>query len=127
MLLPGSDPDYEILLTTHVCHPSMANDNCSGIAVLTELGRLLANVEHRYSYRLLFIPGTIGSLTWLSLNEPDIARIAHGIVLTGLGDPGPLTWKRSRRGNAVVDRAAACALEHSGLPYEHRRLLTLRL
>ncbi len=110
--LPGDEPG-EILLTTHVCHPSMANDNSSGIAVLTELGRLLSGVRRRHSYRLLFIPGTIGSITWLARNADRVDRIRHGLVLTGLGDPGPMTYKRSRRGDAIVDRAATHVLSHT--------------
>jgi aminopeptidase-like protein len=105
-VLPGAQ-DREILLTTHVCHPRLANDNCSGIAVLAALGRRLADRPRRYTYRLLFIPGTIGSLTWLARNEHRLEAIAHGIVVAGVGDPGPLTYKRSRHGTAAVDRAAA--------------------
>jgi aminopeptidase-like protein len=112
LFLPGTGGDAEILLTTHVCHPSMANDNCSGIAVLTELGRLLSEAPRRHAYRLLFIPATIGSITWLARNESNVDRIRHGVVLAGLGDPGELTYKRSRRGNADVDRAAAYVLAH---------------
>jgi aminopeptidase-like protein len=115
--LEGSDDSAEVLLTTHVCHPSLANDNCAGMAVLTELGRLLCRVEHRYTYRLLFIPATIGSIAWLALNEANLDRIKHGIVLVGLGDRAPLTYKRSRRGDATIDRAAAHVLVHSGVPH----------
>jgi aminopeptidase-like protein len=120
VLLPGADREPEVLLTTHVCHPSLANDNCSGIALLTELGRLLASESRRLSYRLLFIPGTIGSITWLAQNESRTRRIAHGIVLTGVGDSGPLTWKRSRRADTVIDRAAEHVLKASGASFEVR-------
>ncbi len=113
-LLEGIENTAEILLTTHVCHPSLANDNCSGMALLAEVGRLLASTEHRYSYRLLFIPGTIGSITWLARNEMHLNRIRHGIVLAGVGDRGPLTYKRSRREDAIVDRAATHTLRHAG-------------
>ena len=115
VLLPGEEPG-EILLTTHVCHPSMANDNCTGIAVLAELGRLLSGVQRRHSVRLLFIPGTIGSISWLARNADRVEHIRHGLVLTGLGDPGPLTYKRSRRGDTLVDRAAAHVLAQGDEP-----------
>lgn len=118
LVLPGAGGDGEILLTTHVCHPSMANDNCSGIAVLTELGRLVSAAPRRHAFRVLFIPGTIGSIVWLARNEANVDRIRHGIVLTGLGNPGPITYKRSRRGNAEVDRATAYVLSQLG--GEHR-------
>jgi aminopeptidase-like protein len=112
-LLPGEVAD-EVLLTTHVCHPSLANDNLSGIALLTQLGELLAETRRRFSYRLLFIPGTIGSLAWLARNEAELHRIKAGLVVACVGDSAGLTYKRSRRGDALVDRAAAYVLRGSG-------------
>ncbi|MDQ3671852.1 MAG: DUF4910 domain-containing protein [Actinomycetota bacterium] len=98
--------DDEVLISTHICHPSLANDNLSGIVLATELASALADHERRLSYRFLFIPGTIGSLAWLSRNEDIESRVAGGFVVTCVGDSGPLTYKRSRRGDALVDRAA---------------------
>jgi aminopeptidase-like protein len=113
-LLPG-DSEREVLLSTHVCHPSLCNDNLSGIAVMTELARALqARPPRRYSYRFLFIPGTIGSITWLALNE---VRIDHGLVAANLGDPGKFHYKKSRRGNAELDRAVLSILRSSGEPF----------
>ena len=106
LVIPGTTAD-EVLLTTHVCHPSMANDNVSGIVVLTELGRRLAARRRRFTYRLLFIPGTFGSITWLATHRDVVPRIRHGLVLTGLGDASPLHYKQSRRGATDIDRAAA--------------------
>jgi aminopeptidase-like protein len=112
--LPG-DEEREVLLSTHVCHPSLANDNLSGIAVMTWLAQELANREQRrYSYRFLFIPGTIGSITWLARNEERAGRIAHGLVAANLGDPGAFHYKRSRRGNAEIDRIVTAVLKASG-------------
>ena len=117
-LIPGRVDD-EVLLTAHVCHPSLANDNLSGIALLAFLGaQLRAAGPLRLSYRLLLIPGTIGSITWLARNEHRVGRIRHGLVLSGAGDPGPCTYKRSRRGDAEVDRAAAHVLAGSGDAYQ---------
>jgi aminopeptidase-like protein len=113
VLLDGETSE-EVLLTTHVCHPAMANDNASGIALLTELGSILSQARRRYTYRLLFIPGTIGSLTWLSRNESVLDRIAHGVVVTGVGAPGPLVYKRTRHGDRVVDRASALVVSRRG-------------
>ena len=62
--LPGERSD-EILISCHVCHPSLCNDNLSGIAVAVQLAQTMAARPRRYSYRFLFIPGTIGSITWL--------------------------------------------------------------
>jgi aminopeptidase-like protein len=115
-LVEGQSPD-EVLVSCHVCHPSLANDNLSGIAVASRLARLLAKGPRpRYSYRFLFIPGTIGSITWLARNEDRLDRIRHGLVLSGLGDPGGFTWKRSRRGDTAIDRAVAHVLGRSGRP-----------
>ena len=99
--------DDEVLLSTHVCHPSLANDNLSGIVLLTELGAALAELSRRLSYRLLFVPGTIGAISWLARNEDRLGHVAAGLVVACVGDRGVLTYKRSRRGDAVVDRAGA--------------------
>lgn len=112
-LLPGESPE-EILLCAHVCHPSLANDNLSGLALLALLGRYLAAVPRRWSYRFLFAPVTIGAITWLARNEANLARIRDGLVVTLVGDPGPPTYKQSRRGNARIDRAFAHVLRHAG-------------
>ena len=113
----------EVLISCHGCHPSLANDNLSGLVVAQRLARLLAEVETRLSYRFLIVPGTIGAITWLARNESAVGRIRHGLVLTCLGDPGALTYKRSRRGDAVVDRAVAHVLattrdEHRVVPFD---------
>ena len=119
LLLTGETSD-EILISCHCCHPSLANDNLSGIALATELARFLGQRRHRYSYRFLFLPGTIGSITWLSRNEQNVSRIRHGLVVACVGDPGPLHYKKSRRGDAEIDRAVVHVLKHSGK--EHRVL-----
>jgi aminopeptidase-like protein len=112
-LLKGASAQ-EVLVSCHACHPSLANDNLSGVSVAAFLARHLAQVPLRYSYRFLFIPGTIGSIAWLSLNEERALAIRHGLVLTCIGDRGDFTYKKSRRGNAEIDRAVAHVLEHSG-------------
>ena len=114
--LPGRVED-EVLLSCHICHPSLANDNLSGIAVAIQLAQYLQTLEHHYSYRFLFIPATIGAITWLQLNQANVDKIRHGLILTLLGDAGPSTYKRSRRGNAEIDRAVAHVLQHSGQPH----------
>jgi aminopeptidase-like protein len=107
----------ECLISCHVCHPSLCNDNLSGIAVATSLAQKIASRTRQFSYRFLFIPGTIGAITWLALNEAAASRIRHGIVLSGLGDRSPLSYKRSRQGNAEIDRAMECILRDSGRQY----------
>lgn len=112
-LLPGASPE-EILLSVHSCHPSLANDNLSGMVVATLAARRLAEQPRRHTIRVLFIPGTIGSITWLAQHQEAATRIRHGLVLSCLGDPGPSTYKHSRRGDALVDRAARHVLRLAG-------------
>ena len=115
--LPGSSAE-EVLVSCHVCHPSLCNDNLSGIALSTFLAKHLRERALRYSYRFIFIPGTIGAITWLALNESTASRIRHGLVVANVGDAGIMHYKKSRRGFAEIDRAAAHVLEHSGKPHE---------
>jgi len=112
-VLPGISTD-EILISIHSCHPSLANDNLSGMAVGAFLARSLADQPRKHTFRFLFIPGTIGSITWLAQHHGETRRIRHGLVLSCLGDRGKSTYKRSRRGNAMVDRAAAHVLRVGG-------------
>ncbi len=116
LVLPGELPD-EVLISTHVCHPSLANDNLSGLLLTAFLARELASAPRRYTYRFLFVPGTIGSITWLALHTEQARRIKHGLVAACVGDPGQLHYKRSRRGDAEIDRIVACVLAESGEPY----------
>ena len=109
--LPGQASD-EVLISCHVCHPSLANDNLSGLTVATFLARFLSGRDLRYSYRFLFIPGTIGAITWLGRNKEAAGRVSHGLVLTCIGDNGEFHYKKSRRGNAEIDRAAGHVLRH---------------
>src|SRR6185369_325822 len=112
-LLKGSSAQ-EALVSCHACHPSLCNDNLSGVTVAAFLAKHMAQVPLRYSYRFLFIPGTIGSIAWLSLNEDRARAIRHGLVLTCIGDRGNFTYKKSRRGNAEIDNAVEHILKHSG-------------
>jgi len=113
LLLPGRSRE-EVLFFTHICHPSLANDNTSGMAVATALAEWLAREPRRFTYRLVFAPGTIGSLTWLRRNEPRLSRVRHALVLALLGDPGALTYKRSRRDTSEIDEIAAYVLAGEG-------------
>ncbi|MDR8407479.1 DUF4910 domain-containing protein [Nonomuraea sp. 3-1Str] len=109
-VLPGELPD-EVVVSCHVCHPSLANDNLAGIAVATALAtRLAAMPGRRYTYRFLFMPGTIGAITWLALNRDRVGLVRHGLTLACAGDRGQLTYKRSRRGDAGIDRAVTHVL-----------------
>lgn len=133
IFLPG-ESDTEVLVSSHVCHPAMANDNLSGITVAAELAHVLAQLPtRRLSYRFVFAPGTIGSLVWLSRNAAALPRIGHGLVLTGLGGPGPLTYKATRRGDRsiddaarhVVSRAAGELIDYAPWGYDERQFNSL--
>jgi aminopeptidase-like protein len=129
VFLPGAT-EREVLLSAHICHPSLANDNCSGLVVLTLLARVLAGRRNRFGYRFLFAPGTIGALCWLAGNEERLGRIDHGLVVSCVGDGGGPVYKRSRRGDATIDRvmeAVRCAgrkvtmLDFSPYGYDERQ------
>jgi aminopeptidase-like protein len=109
--------DEDVLISCHCCHPSLANDNLSGIAVAVALARALRDRKTRYGYRFVFAPATIGPIVWMATQPDSAARVRHGLVLACLGDPGASTYKRSRRGDALIDRAAEHVLASSGQPY----------
>ncbi len=99
--------DAEFLLTTHVCHPALANDNLSGVVLLWALAKTLATQQLTHTFRLLWSPGTLGPLCWLARNIDTLGRVEHGLVVSCVGDPGPLRYKRSRQGDAQIDRASS--------------------
>ncbi len=113
--LHQGETEDEFLLSAHVCHPSLANDNCSGVALLTHLAKRMAGLRTRYSYRFLFAPGTIGAITWLARNEEHSQRIKHGLIVSMVGDGGGPTYKKSQRGSTTIDRAVIHTIRHSGL------------
>lgn len=108
----------EVLISCHTCHPSLCNDNLSGIVLAAFLAKHLSQKSLRYSYRFLFIPGTIGSISWLCQNESHVSKIKHGLVAACLGDTGKFTYKKSRQGCAEIDRAVINVLRDSGNVYE---------
>lgn len=114
--VPGEIED-EVLFFAHTCHPSLCNDNLSGIVLAACLARHLRSIKPRYTYRFVFAPSTIGSITWLSINAARLQRIKHGLIMAVLGDAGNMTYKKSRRGDAVIDRAVQHVLYHKREPY----------
>jgi aminopeptidase-like protein len=118
-VIPG-ETDDEVLFSCHTCHPSLCNDNLSGVALCTFLARRLQEQQPRYTYRFVFVPGTIGAITWLARNEAHTDRITHGLVVACVGDPGAFHYKRSRRDDAEIDRVVQYVLEQSSEPFDVR-------
>ena len=129
-LIPGETEDT-CLVFTHTCHPSLFNDNLSGIVVSAFLGQWLSRRNNRYTYRLVFAPGTIGSLAWLDRNEQQLHLIKSGLVLGLLGVGSQFLYKRSRTGRAEIDMAveswiqvespASTAVDYSPWGYDERQ------
>lgn len=111
--LPGRIKD-EILITCYTCHPSLCNDGLSGPVIATFLAKYLEKMELKYSYRFLFIPETIGAITWLSTNEDKVKNIKFCSVITCGGDSGKSTYKKTLQGNSEIDRAFINVLKYSG-------------
>ncbi len=109
--------EQKVLLFAHTCHPSLGNDNLSGMVLLAELANILAQMSLRYTYHFVFAPATIGSITWLSQNEHELDQIKHGLVASVVGDAGDIHYKKTRSERAAIDRAAEHVLKHCGEPY----------
>jgi aminopeptidase-like protein len=119
-VVPGATED-EILISAHTCHPSLCDDNLTGLAISAWLARAFSQAggpRPRYTLRFLYAPGTIGAITWLHHNRDRVARVRHGLTLTCLGDAHPFTFKKTVFGDADIDRAVACVLKHSGLAHQ---------
>ena len=120
--LPGTS-SQEVLISTHICHPSLCNDNLSGIAVAAHLAKSLQGRKHKYSYRFLFLPVTIGAITWLARNEEAVGNIRYGLVASNLADQGGFTYKKSRSGRAGIDRIVEYVLRTSNVRHEIREFV----
>jgi aminopeptidase-like protein len=117
LLIPGTTPD-EFVLSCHICHPHMANDNLSGLYLAVRIFSWLSSRQNRLSYRLILAPGTIGAICWLFHNQHlATTRIKHGLIATCVGDSGPLHYKQSRDGNATIDQVALATLRQLRLPH----------
>lgn len=113
--IPGRT-DREIVLSAHTCHPSLVNDNLTGIAVAAAMGRhLLGTDPGRYGFRIIFAPATIGSIAWLAQNTDAVERIQAGLTLVCLGDAAPLTYKRTVFGDAQIDRIASHVVSEASI------------
>lgn len=111
VIIPGKTNE-EIFISTYVCHPSMANNELSGPVVTTALLQWIKTLDRKYTYRVVFIPETIGSIAYLSQNlEAMKARIKAGFVMTCIGDNKTYSYMPSRYGNTLADKAAKHVLK----------------
>lgn len=119
LLIPG-ESEKEIFFSTYVCHPSMGNNELSGPMVTTFLAKYIREMKNRkYSYRFIFIPETIGSITYLSRNLPTLKeRVIAGYNLSCVGDDNQYSYLPSRKGNTLSDRAAIHVLKHCRPEYK---------
>lgn len=114
LLIPGKT-EKEIFLSTYICHPSMANNELSGPVVATHLARWIASKSRHYSYRIIFIPETIGSITYLSRNLKTLKKnVVAGFNISCIGDEGHYSYVATRYGNTLADQVASHALELRG-------------
>lgn len=110
-LIPGHQRD-EIIFASYICHPSMVIDNLSSVATLAYLSDIISREPRKYSYRLLFLPETIGSIAWLSgRNSSDLQKIRAGLVFSCLGGDAEYTYKCSPHQNSIIDSAVFKALD----------------
>lgn len=117
LFVPG-EIEKEILISTYICHPSMANDNLSGPVLTTFLAKEIMKTKRHYSYRFIFIPETIGALVWLSQNENNLWRIKAGLVVTCVADPGNMTYKKTKMGNSYIDKVVEKVLVDREQPFK---------
>lgn len=113
-LLPGRS-QKEILISCYICHPSMANDSLSGVVITAFLARYLTNLKDRHwSYRIVFVPETLGAIAYCALNEKKMREIDMGLVITTAGGPGRMGYKQSWNPHHPINRMVEDVFHESG-------------
>ena len=122
-IIPGAT-SKEIFISTYICHPSMANNELSGPVVVTMLAKWIASEPRRYAYRIIFIPETIGSITYLSRNLESMKKnIVAGFNLTCVGDERAYSYLPSRNGSTLADKVALNILRFKHPDFRHHSFL----
>ncbi len=124
VLIPGQSEE-EIFFSTYVCHPSMGNNELSGVCVATALAKYLLSLsERKYSYRIIFIPETIGAITYLQKNLAELKqKVQAGFVITCVGDERVYSYLESRKSDTLADIVAQHVLKHLHPDYIHYTFL----
>lgn len=107
----------EFLFSTYCCHPSMANDNVSGMVGAVLLYRALRDRRRRHGYRFVIAPETIGAITYLAHHGAELANVAGGFVLSCMAGPDPLGYKETFHGDHLIDRSTRLAFRDAGLDF----------
>lgn len=116
LVIPGKH-DSEILISTYICHPSLANDNLSGIALTTFLAKWLLGKSRNFTYRIIFAPETIGTITYLFTHFNEIKRVLCGLNVTCVAGPGPFGYKQTFQKDHTIDRAVRLYFRDSGTSF----------
>ena len=116
LVLPG-DSDKEILISTYICHPSMANDNLSGVLLSAFLARQLVNNKRKYGYRFVWVPETIGAIAYCAHNEHDLKKIETGLVITTVGGSGRFGYKQSFQRSHIINQLVEEVFDENNIEY----------
>ena len=117
VLIPGRSPQ-EILLSCYICHPSMANDSLSGVLLTAFLARFISELKDRHwSYRIVFVPETIGAVAYCAQNEAAMKRIDMGLVISTVGGPGKFGYKQSFDPAHPITAMIEAVLEEAGVEF----------
>tara|TARA_R110001606_G_scaffold399308_1_gene584603 strand:+ start:9875 stop:11158 length:1284 start_codon:yes stop_codon:yes gene_type:complete len=123
IIIPGRE-QTEVMLSTYICHPSMGNNEMSGVAVATALARWLQSAPRRHTYRIIFVPETIGSIIYLSKHLAHLKKhLISGFVLTCMGDERTYSLMPSRTGKTLADRVALHSLKQLESGFDHYSFL----
>jgi aminopeptidase-like protein len=118
VLIPGKSK-REILISCYICHPYMANDGVSGMLLTAFLAKYISSLPSRnWSYRIIFVPETIGAITYLHENRANVGHVEAGLEITTIGGPGGFGFKKTWNSDHWLNDVIADAFHHRGIPYK---------
>lgn len=117
VLIPG-EMKKEVLISTYFCHPSLANDNLSGVLLTAFLAKAMKEMKLNYSYRIVFVPETIGAITYCSVNEDEMKAVDFGLVVATVGGPGKLGYKQSFDSSHFLNNIVEDVFDELGEEYK---------